>query len=85
MGLWQLLVFSTLTMIRRKIYVESAVIGHPWGDPGACRSDDPDDLYAEVTDMRKDIQGSIMGVLLAAAAALLCAVIDHLTKEEQPQ
>ena len=33
--------------------------------------------------MRKDIQGSIIGVLLAAAAALLCAVIDHLTKEEQ--
>jgi ribonuclease I len=71
--------------IGRQIYVENTAISHPWGNSGACRSDDPDDLYAEVTDMRKDIQGSIMGVLLAAAAALLCAVVDHLTKEEQLQ
>lgn len=34
--------------------------------------------------MRKDIQSSILGVLIAAAAALICAVIDHLAKEEQP-
>ncbi len=85
MGLWQLLVFSTLTMIRRKIYVESAVIGHPWGDSGACRSDDPDNLCAEVMGMKREIWSSFLGVMVAAAAALLCAVIDHLTKEEQPQ
>lgn len=34
--------------------------------------------------MKKDIQNGILGILLAAAAALLCAVIDHLTQEEQP-
>lgn len=71
-------------MRRRQIYVESTVIGHPWGDPGACRSGDPDDLHVEVTNMRKDIQSSVLGVLIAAAAALICAAIDHLTKEEQP-
>ena len=84
MGLWQLPVFSTLLMRRRQIYVENTVIGHPWGDPGACRSGDPDDLYVEVTDMRKDIQSSVLGVLIAAAAALICATIDYLVKEEQP-
>lgn len=83
MGLAQLPVFSILLTIGRQTYAENTVIGHPWGGSGACRSDDPDDLYTEVTNMRKDIQGSIIGVLLAAAAALLCAVIDHLTKEEQ--
>lgn len=34
--------------------------------------------------MRKDIQGSVLGVLIAAAAALICAAIDYLVKEEQP-
>lgn len=34
--------------------------------------------------MRKDIQSSILGVLIAAAAALICAAIDYLAKEEQP-
>mgnify|MGYP000429695546 CR=1 FL=1 len=33
--------------------------------------------------MRKDIQSSILGVLIAAAAALICAAIDYLVKEEQ--
>ena len=84
MGLWQFPVFSTLTMIRRKIYVESTVIGHSWGDSGACRSDDPNDLCAEVMDMRRDIRSDLLSVLIAATGALLCAVIDHLAKEEQP-
>lgn len=84
MGLWQFPVFSSLLMRRRQIYLESTVVGHPWGNSGACRSGDPDNLYVEVRDMRKDIQSSILGVLIAAAAALICAAIDYLAKEEQP-
>lgn len=34
--------------------------------------------------MKKDLQSNFLGMLAAAAAALLCAVIDYLTKEEQP-
>ena len=85
MGLWQFPVFSTFITIRRKIHVENAVSGHPRGDSGVGRSGDPNDLYAEVIAMRKDIQNRILGILTAAAAALICAVIDYLTKEEGPQ
>lgn len=34
--------------------------------------------------MKKDLQSNFLGMLAATAAALLCAVIDYLTKEEQP-
>ncbi len=34
--------------------------------------------------MRRDIRSDLLSVLIAATAALLCAVIDHLAKEEQP-
>ena len=30
----------------------------------------------------KNIRNSFLGVLITAAAALICAVIDYLTKEE---
>lgn len=33
--------------------------------------------------MKREIWSSFLGVLIAAAAALLCAVIDYLTKEGQ--
>lgn len=35
-----------------------------------------------MTDGGKGIQDKLLGVLVAAVAALLCAAIDHLTKEE---
>lgn len=35
-----------------------------------------------MTDGRKAIQDKALSVLVAAVAALLCAAIDHLTKEE---
>ena len=31
-----------------------------------------------------NIRNSFLAVLISAAAALICAVIDHLTKEENP-
>lgn len=31
---------------------------------------------------KRNIHSSFLGVLITAAAALICAVIDHLTKEE---
>ena len=34
--------------------------------------------------MKKDFQGKLLGVLIAAASALICAVIDYLTTEETP-
>lgn len=30
----------------------------------------------------RNIRNSVLGVVITAAAALICAVIDHLTKEE---
>ena len=36
-----------------------------------------------MTDGGTDIQDKLLGVLVAALAALLCAAIDHLTKEEK--
>lgn len=32
--------------------------------------------------MDRNIHNTFLGVLITAAAALICAVIDHLTKEE---
>ena len=32
----------------------------------------------------RKIHSSLLGVLITAAAALLCVVIDYLTKEETP-
>ena len=31
----------------------------------------------------RKIHNSVLGVLITAAAALICVVIDHLTKEER--
>ncbi len=32
--------------------------------------------------MRKDLRNKFLGVFVAAMSALICAVIDYLTKEE---
>lgn len=81
----QLPVFYHLKKVRRNYHVENAAAGHPWDHSGACRPAAPGGLQPGVmTNGRKAIQDKALSVLVAAVAALLCAVIDHLTKEEHP-
>jgi len=35
--------------------------------------------------MKQDMHKNFLGVLITAAAALICAVIDYLTGDEDPQ
>ena len=40
-------------------------------------------MCRDVTTQKNEFQEKLLSILLAAAAALLCAAIDHLTKEEE--
>ena len=69
--------------MRKKNHAESTFTGYPWDHSGAGRSTAPRRLRLGVMmDGGKGIQDKILSVLVAAVAALLCAAIDHLTKEE---
>ncbi len=40
-------------------------------------------MCRDVTPQKNEIQEKLLSILLAAAAAFLCAAIDYLTKEEE--
>lgn len=63
--------------------MQNAAVSHSRCDSGACGPAAPEGLRPGVTtDGNKAIRDQVLSALVAATAALLCAAIDHLTKEE---
>lgn len=66
-----------------KSHAENIAVGHSWGHCGTGRSDAQKDVCGGVTtNLGKDVQDKLLSALVAAVAALVCAAIDYLTKEE---
>ena len=76
----QLLVFHIFTEMRRRKHVENAFICYSRSVGRAVGSVAAQGMCRDVTPQKKE---KLLGILLAAAAAFLCAAIDYLTKEEE--
>ena len=79
----QLLVFHIFTEMRRRKHVENAFICYSRSVGRAVGSVAAQGMCRDVTPQKNEIQEKLLSILLAAAAAFLCAAIDYHTKEEE--
>lgn len=79
----QLPVFRIFIKTRRRKHAENAVVCHSRSVGRAVGSAAAQSMHYDVTTQKNEIQEKLISILLAAAAALLCAAIDYLTKEEE--
>lgn len=76
-------VFRIFSETRRRKHAENAFIRHSRSVGRAVGSDAAQGMCRDVTTQKNEFQEKLISILLAAAAALLCAAIDHITKEEE--
>ena len=75
--------FSHFTDIRRRKHAENAFICHSRSVSRDVGSAAAQGMCRDVTTQKNEFQEKLLSILLAAAAALLCAAIDHITKEDE--